>query len=105
MPPCQRVLMNKIKRTQSLTRMIKSSSNNLIQPPEAVDGYCLSENNMFAIEYFDGYPYPQSISDMMDENFDDEENNTTNNDSNEFDCEMSSSDEEYEGNIENGDWI
>lgn len=99
MPPCQKVLMNKIKRTQSVTRMIKSSKQNTIDVPEAVDGYYLDESNKFGIEYFSGYPYPQDISDLMSES-------TKHDDyiEDEFDCHFSSSDEEYEETIESCDW-
>lgn len=104
MPPCQKVLINKIKRTQSLTRMIKSSNENSMQLPEAYDGYRLNESKEFEIAYFSGYPYPQNFSDVMNETLCDEDKNSTNNDNHEFDCELSSSDEEYEENIEDDDW-
>lgn len=84
--------------------MIKSSNENLIHLPEAVDGYRLNESKKFEIEYFSGYPYPQYFSDMMNETLTDKNESFTNNDNHEFDCELSSSDEEYEENIDDNDW-
>lgn len=101
MPPCESVLLNKIKRTQSVTRMIKSCSNNSIYLPEAIDGYCLNENQEYMIEYFSGCPYPESFADLIDDNL---KNNNDASSSDEDNCNISSSDEEYEEDIEFDDW-
>lgn len=46
MPPCKKVLTNKIKRTSCLTRMIKSSKNNFIDRPDALNGYWTKTENL-----------------------------------------------------------
>lgn len=96
MPPCHKVLMNKIKRTRSVTRMIKTANENFIKVPAATDGYFLDENQKFAIEYFAGHPYPSDIIDFTNESLCDNNNSPANDDiiENEFDCELSSSDDE-----------
>lgn len=67
MPPCQKVLMNKMKRMLSVTRMIKSAGKTSVHVPEAVDGYCTKENGNFSIEYYSGLPYPENICDLIND--------------------------------------
>lgn len=60
-------MINKMKRTLTLTRMIKSAEKASIDVPEAVDGYCMKENGNFSIEYYSGYPYPENICDLIND--------------------------------------
>lgn len=105
MPPCQKVLTNKLKRMLSMTRMIKTSNQNSIDVPKAVDGYGVDESNRFTIEYFSGYPYPQDISDLIDNSdFEQTESSAAEDHSeSEFVYALESSDEEDEENIESYD--
>lgn len=105
MPPCQTVLLNKIKRTNNVTRMIKSAGKIFIEIPKAIDGFCLNDNNEFAIEYFSGYPYPENIESIMNQNHCD--NNNSNRNSNcddDLDFGLSSSDEDSNEDIDE-DWF
>lgn len=105
MPPCRTVLMNKIKRTNTVTRMIKSAGENSIEKPKAIDGYCLNENNEFAIEYFPGYPYPENIEAILSQNHCDNNNSDQNtDDEDDLDFNLSSSDEEFSDG-EADDWL
>lgn len=81
----------------SVTRMIKSANKNFIEVPAAIDGYFLDKNRKFAIEYFPGHPYPSNILDFTNESLCDNSNSPTNDGEtieNEFDYELSSSDDE-----------
>lgn len=90
MPPCESVLLNKIKRTTKITRMILSSKENFIDLPSVNDGYCLDENNLFSIEYFSGSPYPENIAELI------RENNNNNNESDDENSDVCSSDDDQE---------
>lgn len=94
MPPCQKVLLNKIKRTNTVVRMIKSAHKNFIEVPKPVDGYCLDGSKKFEIEYFPGYAYPGDIAELMTDSQID--NNDTENNENETESNLCSSDEEFE---------
>lgn len=76
--------------------MIKTSNQNLIHRPGAVDGYCLDENKKYAFDYYPGYPYPDNVSDIMNE-YHCDNNNSTNEEINEndWDFNLSSTDDEY----------
>lgn len=102
MPPCASVLLNKIKRTLNITRMIKSCNKNTIDLPKAIEGYCLNENNEYTIEYFAGYPYPENLTDLINDNIPNNNNDAANSD--EDNCELSSSDEEYDEDFEDDEW-
>lgn len=85
MPPCKKVLLKKIERTEYLSDMIKNASNNDIGQPQA--GWLVNENG-FEIDYFDGNPFPENIMEIPLEqqkndngnNSDDEEWNYSSND-------------------------
>lgn len=98
MPPCESVLLNKMKRTLNVTRMIKSSSKNTVDLPKAEEGYCLNEKNEYTIEYFTGYPYPDNFTGTN------LNNNSNASSSDEDNCDVSSSDEEYNEDFEDDDW-
>lgn len=100
MPPCQKVLLNKIKRTNTIVRMIKSADKNFIEVPKPVDGYCLDGSKNFEIEYFPGHAYPGDIAELMKDSQIDN-NNSTENDENEIELNLCSSDEEFEESDEN----
>lgn len=102
MPPCESVLLNKIKRTQNVARMIKLSGHNVIDLPKAIDGYFKNEKNEYALEYFPGCPYPENVADLMTGNFSNNNYSTSNSD--EDFCDLSSSDEEYIEDFEDDDW-
>lgn len=91
MPPCQKVLQNKINRTICLTRMIKSCNINQISLPEATGGYRLDDNKKFVIKYFSGLPYPDDIEDLLHEN------------GNDLESDQNSSDDEDHSDDENND--
>lgn len=63
MPPCRPVLINKVKRANYISQMIKTCHKNLI-PLDFPDlhGWVLSDNQ-FVIEYFNGLRFPDSIAD------------------------------------------
>lgn len=72
MPPCRKVLLNKIKRTSYLARTMRQSSENFIGKPDG--GWYLNENNEMDIDYFAGNPYPENITNIsFDENEDNDE--------------------------------
>lgn len=98
MPPCESVLLNKIRRTQSATRMIKSCGTNLVYLPKVNDGYCFNESNAFMIEYFPGCPYPENIANLIKDN-----SITNSNNDDETNYDLSDSDDEYNEDI-NDDW-
>lgn len=101
MPPCESVLLNKINRTLKVTRMIKSCKENLIVLPEANDGYCLNESNVFSIEYFSGSPYPENIADLLKGNVNNNHNNNL--DSDDESSDVCSSDDELDEDLEYDD--
>lgn len=99
MPPCQKVLQNKIKRTITLTRMTKSCNTNQIELPAATDSYCFDGNNKFVIKYFFGLPYPADIEILLNEDENEKEY-----DRNSSDDEDYSEDENHDGE-EDVDWL
>lgn len=74
MPPCKTVLINKINRTNYLARMIKCSSQNIIDAPE--NGWFMNESGELEIEYFTGSPYPETITDIACAEIGEEEEET-----------------------------
>lgn len=78
MPPCKSVLLNKIKRANSLSQMIKTSSEKTIDL--SWNGWFINENNELEIEYFTGNPFPEIIitmaTDNIPENQEEEEDDT-----------------------------
>lgn len=62
MPPCRAVLLNKIKRTNDLSRMIKLAHNKNISTPK--NGYIINSKNEMEIDYFSGDSYPTSITNI-----------------------------------------
>lgn len=100
LPPCQKVLQNKINRTIAVTRMIKSCNNNQISLPEAADGYFLDANEKFVIKYFPGMPYPEDIEFVLIE---DEDGDDAEKMENEMERERNSSDDEDYSDGENHD--
>lgn len=72
MPPCKKVLLHKMQRTQYLAQMIKHSTDGHIAQPES--GWIIDENGTMEIDYFDGNPFPENITTTsFDENEDDPE--------------------------------
>lgn len=77
--------------------MIKSANENFIEVPAVTDGYSLDENRKFAIEYFSGHPYPSNVLGFTNESLCDNNNSPTEDDDtteNEFDYDLSSSDDQ-----------
>lgn len=76
MPPCKGVLFKKIQRVVYLANMIKCSNENRIGRTEG--GWILNECNEFEIDFFDGSPFPDLITnisiDNPKDNDDDEDN-------------------------------
>lgn len=75
MPPCQRVLMNKIHRTKILTMIIKNARESSVNIP-LKNWWYVNEN--MEIEYFSGSPYPSNIEEITlnsNSGDDDEEDN------------------------------
>ena len=95
MPPCKKVLLKKIERTEYLSRMIKSASNKNIAEPQK--GWLVNENGEFEIDYFEGDPFPQTITEISSEvqidDTDDEE------------CQVSSDDEFDDGEDTDDEWL
>lgn len=92
MPPCKSTLLNKIKRTNKIARIIKQCSLNEIDLPNGNnDGWSLGENGTFCIEYYLGNPYPDhfACNEMSDPENDDyvqiDDNIEVNNSSDESD--------------------
>lgn len=89
------VLLNKIERTQYLSYMIKNASKNYIEQP--AKGWIKDENQFMEINYFDGSPFPESIS-----------RNTVGRESDSEDDEdgyiSSSDDESIEGDESDTEW-
>lgn len=83
MPPCKKVLLNKIARTEYLSEIIKNASNNIIEQPKT--GWII-ENGDMQIEYFNGNPFPETITTIS--------LNDQNNDSDNAEDFFSSSDDE-----------
>lgn len=87
MPPCKKVLLNKIKRTCYLSQIMQRSNQGAIERPD--DGWILTENNELEIDYFVGNPFPDNITNTsIDENIDENEDDAV--------CEISSSEDESE---------
>lgn len=72
MPPCKKVLYKKIQRANYLAKVMKDSNQNTIENrPES--GWILNEFNELEIEYFEGSPYPEHITEISIDNLSDEE--------------------------------
>lgn len=80
MPPCRKVLLNKINRTDHLAQIIKNANNDTIS--ESGDGWYINENGIMEIEYFDGDQFPDNVTQITEKNEEDSE------------IELGSSDEE-----------
>lgn len=84
--------------------MIKSSIKNVIDRPDSSDdGYCFDENRKFLIEYFPGIPYPVDIESLIDDD-DDENCNSSEDVDDQLHCDLSSSDEEYDEDVDDVNW-
>lgn len=64
MPPCKAVLLNKIRRTNAISRMFKQSALNDIQLPSVDEGWTLDEGGGFCIQYLDGELFPSDILEL-----------------------------------------
>lgn len=62
MPPCESVLLNKIRRSIQVTQLIKQSQMNNLDVPSASDGWLINDDGKYGIEYFSGLPYPDQIT-------------------------------------------
>lgn len=65
MPPCHSVLDKKIIRTNYLAYMIKHATQNTINSP--TEGWSINECGKMIIDYFEGDPFPRSITDITPE--------------------------------------
>lgn len=74
--------------------MIKNSSHNTISLPET--GWISNENGELEIEYFHGTAYPERITNMVDQNESDNEE--------EFEFSSDDDEEENDGNWSDDDW-
>lgn len=98
MPPCKKVLMNKIERSQYLARMMKNSVNGTIDKPGI--GWILSETGDIEIDYFSGDPFPEDVATLpidLQEDSEDEEGGHLSSSDEEYD-ERDDSDDEWEPN-------
>lgn len=89
MPPYKKVLCKKIQRSEFLANMIKHSNQNTIDIPE--NGWILNQQNEMEIEFFEGNPFPDDITNLSFENSN-YENDNEEDDENE-DAYFSSEDE------------
>lgn len=64
MPPCKRVLLNKIKRTNAITRMLKQSALNDTYLPKLSEGWALNSDGEFCTQYLEGELFPSDILDL-----------------------------------------
>lgn len=92
MPPCKSVLLNKIKRTNFLANMVKSSSKTTMDLNALECGWIMNADNELEIEYFNGNPYPETITDMASGDVSDNEEEE------EAETYLSSDDDVDEGN-------
>lgn len=60
MPPCNKVLMKKIERSQYLARMMKNCVNGTIDKPGI--GWISSDTGDIEIDYFSGDPFPEDVA-------------------------------------------
>lgn len=99
MPPCQRVLLNKIRRSNHLSHMVKSSSKNFIGLQDCTSGaWIINENNQMEIDYFSGAAYPDNIENIVIGNEDNENEDESN-------CSSSSDDDtDDSGSDSDTDW-
>lgn len=72
MPPCKKVLCKKIQRANYLAKIIKSCNQNFIDSPEG--GWTINECNEMEIDYFDGNPFPENITNISIDHSPDGEN-------------------------------
>lgn len=70
LPPCQSVLEKKIVRANTLAYMIKQATNNTINLP--TEGWHTDEYGKIRIDYFDGDPFPENITDLALQSDDDD---------------------------------
>lgn len=66
MPPCRKVLLNKINRTDHLAQIIKNANNDTIS--ESTDGWYINENGIMEIEYFNGDQFPDDVTQFEEKN-------------------------------------
>jgi hypothetical protein len=62
MPPCQRVVVNKIKRTNYLTRLIKNADRNFIEDIDPSDHGWIKLQNKIEIQFYDGNQFPENLA-------------------------------------------
>lgn len=110
MPPCKKVLLNKIYRTNQITQMIKGSRNPMVYIPQPTNGWTLDAKNRFRVEYFDGNAYPEDVNYETDQDgeseVDDSDNSIILSDSDDdkyYDSEDCNSDDEVEYYEDNSD--
>lgn len=93
MPPCKSVLLKKLQRTSTLAKMIKCSSNNIIVMLK--DGWIINDRGEMEIDFFDGNPYPENITDISIDT-----NNEEENDDEDVYCSSDESDESDESDYD-----
>lgn len=76
MPPCKKVLYKKIQRANYLAKVMKSCNQSIIDRSQS--GWILNEHNELEIEYFEGNPYPENVTDISIDNSTDEEDEDEN---------------------------
>lgn len=86
MPPCKPVLMNKILRTNAISRMFKQCASNNTYLPKVNEGWMFGDNGEFSIEYVRGDLYPPAMMSLAEEEL------------------ASSSDEEYSDTCDDSDF-
>lgn len=98
MPPCQRVLRNKIKRANYITGIVKNAVENELNfgDPSKQGWRLMNDKDEYEVCYFDGAQYPEIKSDDIFDNLEETED---------FDMEMisindSEDDEEEEYEVE-----
>lgn len=68
MPPCQKVLRNKIKRTNYITRLIKNADKNFVEEQDPCINGWFKNGCQFDIEFFHGDQCPENLaSEAVDE--------------------------------------
>lgn len=98
MPPCHKVLLNKIKRTDYLASVAKGAMDRFFDQPD--EGWVINDGEMELI-YFSGNPFPEDLTkvplDQENDSEDDEPANPTFSDEENSDSEISldESDEEW----------
>lgn len=98
MPPCKKVLLNKVVRTKYLSKIIKSATENSIERPGK--GWMVNENQFMEIDYFDGDPFPEDI--VEENNFEPEDDENDENDENDYYSDNES--DEYEKSDESDEF-